>query len=402
MIRRALFILIPVAVLATWAFLQRTAPPEVPFAHVTRDTIESNLKTNGKVEPIEWASVRAERDGSVVRTLVNRGDTVKRGQLLVQLDTADARNQYSGAAAKVSQANAELQGLNAGGRSADLAEIENGLAKAREDLAIAQRDYGVTQRLVERNAATRQELNAAKENVDRANLQIQSLERRRASLVSRTDKTAAAARVQSAQSDAAEASRQIALGQIRSPMDGIVYQFDLKPGAYLGPGDLIASVGKLNQLRVSVYVDEPELGRVQRGMPVTIRWGALPDRRWNGTVDRLPTEIITLGTRHVGEVSCVIDNPDGTLLPGTNVDAEIHSSVVKNALTIPKEAIRREGAQTGVFKLAKDRVVWQPVKTGVASITRIQVLDGVTENDAVALPTDKPIRPGDDVKPIFR
>jgi HlyD family secretion protein len=137
-------------------------------------------------------------------------------------------------------------------------------------------------------------------------------------------------------------------------------------------------------------------------MPVTIRWDAMPERRWEGTVDRVPTEIVTLGTRHVGEVGVVIDNPDNTLLPGTNVDAEIHSSVVQNALSIPKETIRREGAQTGVLKLNGDSVAWQPVKTGVASITRLQVLSGLNEGDAVALPTDKPIKAGDDVKPVFR
>src|SRR6185369_13093822 len=100
---------------------------------------------------------------------------------------------------------------------------------------------------------------------------------------------------------------------------------------------------------------------------------ALPGRHWRGVVEKTPTQIVPLGTRQVGEVNCIIDNPDHTLIPGTNINAEIVSQVVENALTIPKETMRREGSQTGVFKLVGDRIVWQPVKTAAASVNRIQI-----------------------------
>ena len=70
-----------------------------------------------------------------------------------------------------------------------------------------------------------------------------------------------------------------------------------------------------------------------------------------------------------------------------NVNAEIRSREVQNALTIPKEVVRRTGTDSGVFKLVDDKVVWQKVKLGVASVTRIQVLDGLSESDRVALPS---------------
>ena len=75
--------------------------------------------------------------------------------------------------------------------------------------------------------------------------------------------------------------------------------------------------------------------------------------------------------------------------------------MVENALTIPKEVMRREGTQPGVFKLQGDRIVWQPVKTGAASVTRIQVLEGLNDSDAVALPVDMPLTSNTQVKPIF-
>ena len=157
------------------------------------------------------------------------------------------------------------------------------------------------------------------------------------------DLAAAQARLNEAQIAASGASQRIARGQVQSPMAGILYRFEAKPGGYVNPGDLVAEVGRLNQLRVRVYVDEPDLGRVQKGMPVTITWDAMQGRQWKGFVESVPLQVVPLGTRQVGEVVCTIDNPDLTLIPGTNVNAEIRSKVAENTLTVAKEVIRRQG-----------------------------------------------------------
>jgi RND family efflux transporter MFP subunit len=190
------------------------------------------------------------------------------------------------------------------------------------------------------------------------------------------------------------------MSTVKAPVSGTVYQFDLKQGAFLNAGDAVASVGMLDRVDVTVYVDEPDLGRVMKGMPVTITWDALPGRQWNGTVDRTPTQIVPNGSRQVGEVICLIRNPDMDLLPGTNVNADIKSESIENALTIPKEAVRHESNQTGVFMLDGDRLVWRKIALGVNNTTRTQV-EGLKDGDTVALPTEKPLKAGMQVKPIF-
>jgi HlyD family secretion protein len=257
-------------------------------------------------------------------------------------------------------------------------------------------------RLFEKKAATKAEVDGARQAVDKAQIEIESLERRRAALVTAPDRSAAQARLQEAESGAATARIAIGLTQMRSPMTGVLYSFDVKPGAYLNAGDLVGNVGRLNQLRVTVYVDEPELGRVSKGMPVTITWDALPGRQWKGTVERTPTQIVTLGTRQVGEVTCMIDNPDLTLIPGTNVNAEIRSNVVPHAVTIPKEALRRQGNQPGVYKLDTKYIRWQPVTVGVSSVTRIQITHGLAEGDAVALPVEAQLQNNQEVRPLYQ
>jgi HlyD family secretion protein len=394
-------LLIPVIVLMAFAALRRSAPPEIPFTRVTRETIVSTLTTNGKVEPIEFSAVRAEAAGAVEHIYVDKGQSVAQGQLLLRQNPGQANAALSGAEARIAQSQAELETISNGGSAREIAQIDSGLASARSALSVAQKDYDALSRLKAKGAATQTEVDAAKNAVDRSKLDIEALEHRRTVLVTANDRSAAEARVREAESSAASAKVSLAMAQVHSPISGVLYAFDVKPGAYLNPGDQIGAVGRLDRMRVTVYVDEPELGRVAKGMPVTITWDALPGRSWKGTVERTPTQVSTLGTRQVGEVTVVVENPDHTLIPGTNVNAEIRSSVAQNAVTIPKEVLRRQGTVSGVFKLVDDKIHWQPVKLGVASVATVQVLEGLAPEDAVALPFDNPLKDGDSVRPVF-
>lgn len=388
--------------LFAWLYSRRSAPPETPFVKVRRETLVSTLTTNGKVEPIEYANVRAEREGTVLRVPVQRGQHVNQGDLLAELDARDAQADLVAAQARIAQAQAQLEIVQRGGRSGELAEIESGLNTARAAQQNAQRELDTTKRLSDKGAATKAEVNTAQQALDQARLQIEALDRRRAALVGQTDRSVAEAQLREARTAAETAQRRIQLAEIRSPISGTLYQFDLRPGLYLNPGDLVGAVGRLNQVRVTLYVDEPELGRVSTGLPVKITWDALPGRSWTGSVEKVPTQVVPLGTRQVGEVTSIIDNNGGQLLPGTNVNAELRTQVVQNALTIPRESLRRENNQTGVYLLGpENRIAWHVVSLGASSVARAQIMSGVGEGDSVALPTDRPLHVGDIVTPVY-
>jgi HlyD family secretion protein len=395
-------LLVGAAVIVAWVAMKKAAPPEVAFTKASRETLVSSLSTNGKVEPIEWMPVRSERAGVITRTWVSRGQFVRKGDPLVELDARVASADLSKAQAAIQEAQAQEQVLTQGGRIAERQQIEADLARARLDLDAAQKSYQALERLVEKQAATRQELDSARQLVDQLQLKIQALEKNKTALVTGVDKEIAKARLQEAQSAATVAQTNLDLGVIRAPMDGTVYDFDLKQGSYVNPGDPIAKVGRLDRVRVTVYVDEPDLGRVREGELVTITWDALPGHQWKGQVDKLPTQIVPLGTREVGEVGCIIENPDRELKPNANINADIKATVVENAIAIPKEAIRRQGSDTGVLLLAGDRAVWRKVSLGISNYTKSQVLSGLKDGDAVAMPSEKPIQSGARVQPVFQ
>ena len=402
---KKLFVLVAVviaaAVLGWWLIGLKNRAPQVPFAKVQRGKLISMLPTNGKVEPIEWQAVRAQEAGLIETVPVQEGQEVSKGQVIATLRQTGLDAELEAAQARVTQARAELATVEAGGKAAELAEIDNNLARYRLDRDQAQREYSSLQRLAEKQATTAVEVASAREKVRQGDLRIEGLERRRAALVGKNDKAVAQAHLKDAEAALALAQTRIAQTVFRAPIGGAIYELSVRPGAYVHPGDLLTDVGETRRLRVRVYVDEPELGRVAPGQPVTITWDGLPGKTWEGTVEKMPSEIIALGTRQVGEVKCTIDNVGMDLKPGSNITANVRTNLVQDALTIPKEALRRDGNETGVYLLQGETIGWRKVQTGASNITRVQIVEGLKEGDAVALPTELVLRNGLRVAPTF-
>ncbi len=387
---------------AWWAFAGRNNLPEVKFTRPRRETLISTLPTNAKVEPIEWAPIRVESPGLITKLYVKLGDKVSPGAAIAQISNTGLADQVSAAAARTAQAQADLDSLSKGGRTAELADIDSNLAKARFELDTETKDYNSLKRLLDKQAATRADVEVAKDKAHSTELEIQSLERRRAALVSKDDLAAARARLQEAQASQRAAEARLSQGAIRSTVGGVVYNLPVRAGVYLNAGDLVADVGNIGQLRIRVYVDEPELGRVAVGQPVKITWDALPAKEWNGKVEHMPTEIVALGTRQVGEVLCAIDNPNGELAPGANVNASIQTSLIPNALTIPKEALHIDNGQASAYILEGGNTLrLRPVQHGSDSVTRAQIAGGLKDDDLVALPSESVQKDGLKVKPVL-
>ena len=331
---------------------------------------------------------------------MEKGRSVAAGAVIADIESRDAKSAVESAQARVAQIKAEMEVFTQGGRSAEIAEIDGAAARLKLQLKAAERELESSQRLAEKKYATAQEVSQAQDQVDQLRAQIRALDGKRRALVMPSDKTAAQARLREAETAVEIARRRLELGAVHAPIGGTVYQVEPKAGAYLEPGSELVRIGRVDKLRVTVYVDEPELGRVAVGMPVTITWDALAGKEWKGTVEKVPTQIVPFGTRQVGEVICVIDNPGLELYPGANVNAAIRARSVENVLTIPKETLRRENGVEGVYVVVNGMLKWQPLKTGVSNVTRIQVVDGLHAGDAVLLPVDRPLKDGMIVKAV--
>jgi HlyD family secretion protein len=286
---------IPLAAVGWWAYHRNNDAPQVPFAKVIRETLVSTLPTNGKVEPIEWQSVRVEQAGLVNKVPVQEGQPVSQGAPLAILSDTGLQADLDAAEAHLAQTRADLATIDAGGKQLELTTIESDLARLRVEKDHDQKEYASLRRLADKQAASMLEVDEMKSKLQAADMGIEALEKRRGVLVTQADKTVALARLRDAEAAVELAKSHMAQTVIRAPIGGVVYDLAARPGAYLNAGDLVANVGRLDRLRVRVYVDEPELGRVQEGQPVTIDWDALPGRAWQGTVERKAVNIVAPG-----------------------------------------------------------------------------------------------------------
>lgn len=397
-----LLLLVPLVLVIWLAADRQSVVPPVHFVKAEPKLIESVVSTNGKVEPLDYATVRAEIAGFVKDVKVTRGQNVTAGQALVQLDDVTQRAALDTARAQLAQAKADQTIARQGGKASQLSDITGRLESSRLALAEAERNLASMQRLYAKQAATKEEELLAEANVAQKKAQITGLENNRKSLVTTGDVNISSAKLQDAEAAVALAQHNLDLTTVKAPLAGIVYQFDIKRGAFLNLGDLVAVVGNLDQMRVRVYVDEPDVGRITLNLPVEISWQARPGQKWTGHVTQLPTEIVANGTRQVGIVTCVIENPNHELLPSTNVDVSIISKVARNAIGIPTQALQSAVNGSGVFKLGHgDRIIWQRVTPGISNITTVEIKAGLAAGDYVALPSDTTLTSGMKVKPLL-
>ena len=182
-----------------WGILRKNEPPKVNFARVKRQALVSVLPTNGKVEPFEWQAAHSEAAGIVSRLEVHEGQRVPQGAVLAILTDLSRQAEIDAAEAKLAEAKAGVASVEAGGRPAELTDIDNRLARARFDQQQATIEANTLQRLLDKEAATKSEVQAARDKAQQAQLEIEGLEKRRNSLVAKPEVAAANARVQEAE-----------------------------------------------------------------------------------------------------------------------------------------------------------------------------------------------------------
>jgi len=384
-----------------WLALKPAPPQEVEFVRVRREDLTSTLVTNGRVEPAQAVAIRASRAGKLTLH-ISRGERIRPGQLVAGFDPGGLQSELDAAQARLAQVETGTAQFDRGGPPAVIAEIEAGIREAKARRDTARREREALDRLLSKGAATAHEAAEARTRETQAEAQISALESKRGSLLPPEGRQAAEARIREARAAIAQVRTQIAQLAVTSPAGGVVFHLPVKSGAFVNAGDLIAEAGEIRTLRALVYVDEPELGRVAKGLPLKVTWDALPGAEWIGSIERTATQVAPLGSRQVGECEATIENADLRLPPGANVNVEIQTNRLTGVLTIPRSAVRREGAAVGVWILQGGAVAWRPVRVGISSVARAEVLEGLAENDAVALPTESGLKNQEKVQARFR
>jgi len=226
---------------------------------------------------------------------------------------------------------------------------------------------------------------AAEQRLQSANNALHNIQMRSTQRYSAPDRARAEAQLSDARAGLAAAQSGYANANIRSPLAGSVYSIPVAQYDFVQAGEDLVDVADLNKVQIRAYFDEPEIGKLAIGQGVKIVWDAKPDKIWHGHVSRVPTTVISYGTRSVGECIIAVDDANGDLLPNTNVTVTVTTQQRFNVLSIPREALHTEGARDFVYRVINNKLVVTPVQVGVVNLTRVEITGGLTEKDTVAL-----------------
>ena len=394
----ALPILAAVVVLA--AVWRRDDSVPVRTAVVEQTSIRSLISTNGKIEPVNNFEAHAPAATSVRRVLVKEGDFVKQGQLLLELDDADARAQAARAQTQIKAAQADLSAVERGGSQEEVLNLDAQLVKARTDRDFAQRNLDALKRLEPQGAASAGEVQEAENGLARADAQLTLLQQKQTKRYSKPEVARVEALRTEAQATYDAAQEVVAKSNVRAPFGGIVYSLPVKPGGFVSAGDLLLQVADLRQVLVRAFVDEPDVGRLTLGNPIEITWDAIPGRVWQAQVTAIPSTVRLHGARNVGETTCIVENKDLKLLPNVNVGVTIVAAAHDNVLVVPREAVRMDDTRPYVLQVVGHELKRRDVETSLSNLTQVEVTRGLSARDIIAISSsnNKPIGDGTQVK----
>ena len=304
----------------------------VTVAPVSQELLEDKVTTTGTLLAWEAVDLRAEVAGRVTGLRFSEGSSVREGQTLVTLDTQVLQAQIEG-------------------------------ARTRRDLARVQ--AGRRRELFEIGGLSRQSL-------DQAESESRVLDAELAQL-------------------AAEVRRR----QIVAPFSGQIGLREVSEGAYLSPGDRVATLRVTSQLRLEFTVPERYLGQIQTGEPVQFSVPGQPDP-FTATI--YATEPAVDPATRAFTVRARARNPGGVLQPGAFAEVELVLDAVEDALLIPTASVVTGADSTTVFVLQDGTAVPRAVETGVRTADRIQVTRGLSAGDVVLTSGLDEVRPGQPVR----
>ena len=407
----------------------------VQTGRVARADLTSVVTASGEVRPKNYTNVLGEGMGKITDITVNEGDKVKKGDVLLHLESVQP-----GADVQAQEASIEAaeSGMKAAGATFDAAVAT--LSQRQSDLGKAQLDWQRGQQLYKEQLIAKQEYDADKATYDSA---------------------VAALSAAQAQVDQARASREQARSNLeqnravlrhtqdvlrkttyRAPIDGIVSYVAVRvgenvvPGIQNASGSFLMTISDMSIVTAEVKVDETDITSVKEGQPADVTIDALPDKVFKGHVTEVGELAIlrtsgeaamtetTANTQEARDFKVVItlDNPPISLRPGLSLTAKIQTAQKQNVLTIPIQALAERtqkeldeakngtsGSVTlaaeksendssqkteiqGVFVVRAGKSEFVPVHTGITGVTDIEVTDGLHDGDLIVTGSFKALR----------
>jgi RND family efflux transporter MFP subunit len=323
------------------AKISRPVPVEV--AQIQRGPIALQRTFSGELEALAEFVVAPKVSGRVERVIVNIADTIKRGQVVAELDN----DEYVQAVAQA---------------RADLVVARANLSQAKSALEIANREFKRTESLLKRGIASDSEFDAARQD----------------QLARQAQLKVAAARITKAESSLETANIRLGYTKVTAGWTGggehrIVAERYVDEGQTVAANAPLLLIVELHPIVGVVFVTERDYAHLKPGQLVSLKTEAFPGEQFTGRIERI-APVFRKSTRQA-RIEMTIDNPQHRLKPGMFIRATVVLARVPEATIVPEQALTIRDDKSGVFIVSQDgqSVIWREVKVGIREGHRVQV-----------------------------
>ena len=361
------------------------SPPVVAVAEAARQDLSRTEVLSAEFRPFQEIDVHAKVAGYIKRIYVDVGDHVKLGQTLAVLEIPEMADELTLVTAARSRSSAQVQ-------------------QQKEELARAQAAHESAHLIYQRLAdviKARPKL-VAEQEVDDARSKDQVAEA--AVSAAKASLAAAEQQVAVAQANVAKTTDMNAYAQITAPFAGVITKRYADTGAMIPAGTSSSSnampvvkLAEISLLRLILPVPESIVPHIRLGEPVEVRVNSL-GRSFQGKVSRFASSV-AVATRTM-ETEVDVPNPGQTLVPGMYAEAVLTLERHRDALAVPLQAVTRQGDVSTVFLVdISHRIESRPVRIGIETPDRMEILDGLKPGDLVVVAGRSELKPGQTVQP---
>src|ERR1700689_2119569 len=416
----------------------------VQTGHVTKADLTSIVTASGEVRPKNYTNVLGEGIGKITEIVVKEGDHVKKGDILLRLESIQPGADVLAQKAAIEGSEA---GMHVAAASYDSAVAT--LAQRQSDLEKAKFDWDRAQQLYQEQLISKQEYDANKATYNGAVAAVNASKAQ----VEQTRAAREQSRFGMDQSNAVLRHTQDILRKTTytAPIDGIVSYIAVRigenvvPGIQNAEGSFLMTISDMSIVTAEVKVDETDITNVRQGDPANVTIDAIPGTTFKGHVSqvgdlailrssgRAATPQRTQNTQEARDFKVVvtIDNPPDGLRPGLSASAKIETAQKKDVLTVPiqalagrtqrelEEAQKEHGSNVtlaapkpagdarvkkdvqGIFVIRGKKAEFIPVQTGISGVTDIEVTSGLKDGDEIVIGNYKALRtlrPGASIK----
>jgi len=350
------------------------APKPIAVSLVTAEerSVPSTLDVTGTLMADAQTDIASEIEQRVVEILVERGQVVSAGQVVARMDAKDATNQLHEAEAAEAQIRERLGLVN--GQSFDALKTPE-VQQARATMDRAEADYKRFAQLIEEGAVSRSEHDLRRADYLATKAQYETTVNQMRQLY---------------QSLLAQKVR-VAMGRkavedtiIRAPFSGLIAEKAVSVGRYTKKGDRIATIVRVDPLRIELTIPEGAVAAVRKGQKVSFTVQSYPGRQFEGTIAYVGPAVRAESRALV--VEAIVPNPNTLLQPGLFATARIELPSARPSVMVPAAAVKSDGSVFKLFIAKGDRAEARLVQVGREAAGRLEILRGLAAGERVVSP----------------